>query len=45
LFPKGGAPMLPAAIWTLWLRSWLTMSSTVRLRAAALSGSIQMRMD
>ena len=36
--------MLPAAIWMLWLFSWVRMSSVVTLRAAALSGSIQMRM-
>ena len=41
--PNGGSPTEPAATWTLWERSAPTTSSTVMLRAAALSGSIQIR--
>ncbi len=40
---NGGAPTLPAATWTFCARRALTISIALRLRAAAFSGSIQMR--
>ena len=45
LVAKGGWPIEPAAAWTFWARSAATISVADRLRAAALAGSIQTRME
>ena len=45
LVANGGWPIAPAAAWTFCERRAATISVAVRSRAAALAGSIQIRME
>ena len=45
LVANGGWPMEPAAAWMFWPRRAPTISVAFRLRAAALAGSIQTRIE